>query len=202
MDEKIRFKKNIKEKKIENEPYEIQEFSLMINNKFFDPDTVTKHSKSIKRNIHKVYWEKISSFFFNGATMIVRLGGLHSDLDDIKRTLGKAILGRNIIFHHHRWITDLSGAYDDEKFALIECDRKLFKKLFDKYWFALGFEFQFEGFVISPKDVPYLEKWSRRAEGESKIEAIVKKSLLYFDNQTNGFHYRIIKKSKQSRRSG
>lgn len=184
MDTAIRLETKKSVKKIDNEKYEEQEFSLLVNNELFNPDIVSRHSKKIEGTVHKIHWDNISPLYLDGCAMIVRLSGLHSNIDEIKKFLGNSIYKRNRIFHHHKWDIDLNGTYDDEKFALIECDRKLFKRLFDKYWFALGFELRFEGIVIELQNLPYFEKWSRMAEGKRKHDSLLKRSLFLITSIT------------------
>lgn len=173
----------------------MEDILLKVNGVFFDPDIRSKYTRGIQKTIHARYWKNISRLYLEVCTLVVRLGGLHNDIDEIKKSLGEKIYGRNIIFHFHRWdVADEEGVYDEDTFALIECDRRLFKTLFDAFWFSLGAEQHFQGIVIAPEKVPYLYRWSMRTPNQRAYDDLIRMSSVFFDNMVNGFHYRFIRK--------
>ena len=201
MDSKIEFEKRIKHRKIDGARYECWEILVKINGEFFNQDAVTPNAKRTQKKIHKRYWNTINKFYLDGCTMVVRLSGLHFNLDDVKKYLfAKDSRRDNMILHYLRWVVQEDGTLLKDRFALFECrGRGEFKKFFDEFWFALGFELRFEGILLNPERALDIEKWSRRTDNQRTYDALIRMSELIFDNQHNGFHFRVISREKYSK---
>ena len=164
MRDKILFDKKIHSKKCYGVGYNVYETLLWVNNVIFDSYGVWTEQKQkfIDKN-HKRYWRNISKFYLPDHQMIVRLTGLDFRIDDVKKflDLNEWNFSRNIILNHIRWHVDQNGCYIDYDEELIEVDKRLFKILFEKFWFCLGMEYRFEAILMEPEKVYALEKWSR-----------------------------------------
>jgi len=198
MERNIQFEKRIKLRTIHGINYQIYDIFLKSNNHYFDPISVTGRAKRIQKDIHRKYWNAISRLYLDGGAMVVKLSGLHFNIDDVKKYMFTKESRANMILHYLRLTVDTDGSSVQDSSALIECDRFVFKKLFDEFWFALGFELRFEGIVLSPKQIFGIERWSRRNENKKKYSDLIEMASLILDNLENGFHFRVISNGKYS----
>lgn len=195
--QKITFEEKFSKKKRGQYYYQQCELLLKINDSYFDPDIKNKHTKTILENIHNKYWNRIRHFYLDGHRIIVKISELKPvEIGRLAETYRfYKDVHRNIITHFHSWKTK-DGGWAEEGYVLIDCDKQLFKVLFDRYWFCLADEIQFEGYVVKPEDSIKIEKWNRQNEGPNKFRALMKLSSFVFDNNRNGFHYSVTTTKK------
>lgn len=193
------FEKKSKSKIVRGLEYNVCDVLLKDGEQYFEPDLVTEHSKSMLRAVQRIYWDTFRKYYLNGFTMLVKLSGLHFDINDVHEFVVAEDKRTPMILHYQSWPIDASGSYEEDSFALIVCNRLLFKQLFNRYWFALGCEIHFEGIVLEPSELVHMAKWIRKKRNRHTYSDLINKALLIFDNLHNGFHFRIIAREKYSK---
>jgi hypothetical protein len=194
MKNKIELETKVKNKIIDKEKFLYSQYFLKVNGANFDQDEDSEQNRNIQDAVSKDYWKNISKFYDPKLKLIVKLSGLHFNYEEfVEKYSGK--IKKNIIIFHKIWDLNSKGWHDDYSSVLIECDLKLFKELFKLYWFALSFELQFEGIIVKPNNLPKAYRWYDYEESTNTkkgFNELMKTCLTYFDNEENGFHYRVI----------
>ncbi len=186
-------------KKNNSETYVSCEFLLKINDEIFDMENDEKYLIKIRDRLSETYFKYIEKLCPEGSTIVVKLSGLHFDFVDFLKNYTFSKDSRNhIISHYHHWKIDDSEGIDEDTYVLIKCDKRLFKELYDLYWFSINVEYHFEGIILNPDDVMYVEKWCRLDENKDKMDSLINKAVLIFDNLYNGFHFQIITDKKKT----
>ena len=168
------------------------------NGEVFNNDRLTKNNREIQTAIRERYWNAFKALYLPGHIMAIRLSGIHFRIEDVKKYMVFEGRQQQLILHYLQW-KDEGGGHVADAFAIIESNRQLFRQLFDKFWFALGFELHFEAVILPPEKIYDIEKWSRRVESRRTCDDLILMSSLVLDNQHNGFHFRAISNPKYSK---
>ncbi len=200
MSSRIKFEKIIKQRKIYMERYDVFEVRLWLNDQQFDPNYATENKKAIQNAIQEKYWNALKRLCLPGHIMVVKLSGIHFHIEDIQKYMHLKVKHQKLdmILHYLSW-KGKKGVHLSDNFAIIESNRQLFRQLFDKFWFALGFELHFEGIILRPDKMYDIEKWSRRIESRRTYDDLIHMSSLVLDNQHNGFHFKVISNPEYSK---
>ncbi len=187
-----------------NIKYRIYNFVLEVDNELFDPDDVTARSKVLQRKLRQLYWNIFTNFFLADQIMIIKLSGLHFNIDAVKKYLVLHDSKTNAILHYHCWQKDKGGAIDIDSFAIIECRGDLLKEIFDVYWFTLGYEIKLKIFAMAPKVIFDVNPKLFCEEGKSKAKEanLLSKTFFILDNCENGFHFSMIINEKYEKMIG
>lgn len=190
----VKLETKIRNKTIRGAQYCICNSALKIDERYFNPDIVSDETDRIKKTIRNDYWAIFNRFYLKEHKMVIRLGGLHFDIQDMLKYMIREDSRTHMILHYHNWPVDEDGTYDEESFALIVCDNELFSELWAKSWFSLGCEVHFVGFAVRPESLMMnIEKWKK-----GKISSLTSMSSLVFDNLQNGFHFSVTGKREYS----
>lgn len=187
----IEFEKRMKSKKLGSVEYRMLDVLLKVNDQYFDSNLETEKGKNTQKGIQQIYWNNFRKYYLDDYVMVVRLSGLHFNINEIREYIYSDDGRTSMILHYHAWPIDKNGTYDIDSFVLLVCNKRLFKKLFEKFWFALGCEIHFEGILVEPSKIYYLPKWSGRQESSRKYSDLLLMSAVTFDNLHNGFHFRV-----------
>lgn len=186
----ISLKHKVTQLRLKDQLFKVFDFNLMVNDSFFDPDLNTNESLAIQTLIQQIYWNTLRSMYQEDCILLIKLSGLHFNIDDAKPYALSSMGKSHCIIHYHSWPAN-DGACEEVSFAIIECDKQLLCELLVKYWFALGFELRFEGIAVYPANVARIKKWSSKDDSKRKYNELLGMSALLFDNKENGFHFRI-----------
>lgn len=166
----------------------IEILSQVKNGEYLDPDD-WKESEKFLPFVSRKYWNTFQSLCFDGATLIVKLSGLHYDPFLAKELLFSKTGRSNIIVHYHHW--ELKDHSEEDSFCLLECNNTLFKTLFHRFWFSPGCEIRFQGIVLKSTRSADFFRWFLRQESPNKNKALLDRAELVFDNLHNGFHFKV-----------
>ena len=197
MENKITFEKISKRRNIYGKTYNADEVTLRINGQIFDINRATKHSKMVQNVIRERYFNALEGLYLPGHVVVVRLNGIHFQIEDVEKYRSFVLKDHKLemIFHYLEW-KDRGGGHICDAFAIMEVNKKLLRQMLHEFWFALGFELQFEGIVLPPDKVYDIERWSRRVENRKTHSDLINMASLIFDNQHNGFHFKVISNEK------
>ena len=188
------FERKIRTKVRRNNVHKNCNIFLIYDHEYFNPNIATDSAKVIQNEIQDKYFRFFNKIPGNGLLILAKIGGLHFNIFDIQKYLIFNDKRTNVILHYNSWPINMSGAYDEDSVALINCDKALFESLLKEFWFALGFEVHFEVILIKPDVIFKLESWVKRKDSSKKQAELLKMSEVVFDNLTNGFHFRITAK--------
>ncbi len=178
-------------------PHRIGNITLRIDGEIFDPDQATKRNKAIQNSVTERYYKALEGLCLPGHSLVVRLNGVHFHIEDVEKYRSFHLKDHKLemILHYLEW-KDRGGGHVCDTFAILEVNKPLLRQMLHEFWFALNFELQFEGIVIPTDRIYEIEKWSRRIENRKTYNALINMSSLIFDNQHNGFHFKIISDQK------
>ncbi|WP_310598770.1 hypothetical protein [Desulfobulbus sp.] len=170
--------------------------AIKVDGEYFNPDIVSDSSRMIQDHICEYYFNFFKKISYDGLSLLVKIGGLHFNLFDMKKYLFTDSNKIYSILHYHSWPVGEKGVYVEDVFALIKCENNIFENIFKQFWFALGFELRFEGILIDSGKVDQIEAWTRRKNTINKYSDLLKMSEVVFDNLENGFHFCVTAKEK------
>jgi len=159
--------------------------------------------KNIRRILFDKYFNYIYKYIPGDAKIIVELSGGDLDIDYLvssykKRQYPLFNLGSNvnISFLHERW--NIRERYGSWKVSfLILTSRALFERLFRKYWFPLGPEYDMTIMILNDLTGLYdLPQIISQLEGDERLYAMANKSLVVFNNFQFGFNFKVISDKK------
>jgi len=190
----IKLETKIRKKTIRGEQYSICDTALKVDERYFNSSVAQDESNKIKKSIRNDYWAMFGRLYLKEHVAVVRLGGLHFDIQDMCKYKIRGDRRTHMILHYHSWPVKIGGIYDEESFALLVCDKELFRELWMKFWFSLGCEIRFVGFIVRPESaMKNIEKWKK-----GKISSLIGISSLVIDNLQSGFHFRLTGKREFS----
>ena len=196
---KIHFEKQIIPKTVFARTYLMLNVILKLDGKVVDPDLAGKSKGRIPEILRSTYWRAIRKLVIPRSAILVRLSGLHFRIEDATDYVFAREFRANMVLHYHSWKIAKSGIRNEESFALIECDRQVFRELFDRFWFSLGYERRFEAFIMKRESVLRVDNWSGRAETQRKPSELIRMSQVIVDNCHNGLHFSVLANSRYSK---
>jgi len=159
-----------------------------VGGEYVNPDSLS--TTQLIPKFKRKYWGLLRKFYMNGCTILVRLSGLHYDPFEAREYLLSSEKRNNMIVYYRQWRFEKFS--EEASYCLIECDKKLFKTLFDRYWFSVAEERRFEAFVLKTQKARQLVKTYQNSEIAGDDKELLRVAELMIDNLHNGFHFRVL----------